>query len=324
MSKLDVAQICFISSLLSGMEKAGIHLAKIESLCGLDKFDTSNLENYIPLSVMYAFFDQLARKEGIIDPHVTFSGDIRLTSLDGWGDMVAHVPDVLSAMTMAVKHQNVVLTNETMSLDVQGNKAIFTLQFTDAVVKGQAQMDVVNVMVVLNGLRLALGDNWDPLEIHFQSEREPCLDGLLQPGSTTKIRCKQKSSAIVFPTKFLGASMLGFRNEKSDISTIATPCSLQSKVEVVMDSITQTPSIDTFSQVFDISTRTLQRRLAEEGSDFTSVLERWRFKKATTLLEEPRVLIKEISERLHYNDVSNFERAFKRWTNTTPGEYRNL
>ncbi len=40
-------------------------------------------------------------------------------------------------------------------------------------------------------------------------------------------------------------------------------------------------------------------------------------------MEIQNLRIKEISQFLGYNEVSNFNRAFRRWTNTTPSRYRD-
>lgn len=70
------------------------------------------------------------------------------------------------------------------------------------------------------------------------------------------------------------------------------------------------------------STRTLKRRLAEQGTSFTGVLEEVRRQRALLLLDDKRLPIGEIADRLGYSDVSNFTRAFRRWTGRTPAAFR--
>jgi len=71
-----------------------------------------------------------------------------------------------------------------------------------------------------------------------------------------------------------------------------------------------------------MSERTLKRQLALEGTTFTDILEDLRRQKAILLLDDPRQNQERIAEQLGYSDVANFNRAFKRWTGTTPGLYR--
>lgn len=71
-----------------------------------------------------------------------------------------------------------------------------------------------------------------------------------------------------------------------------------------------------------MSERTLKRQLAQEGTTFSDILEDIRRQKAITLLQSDEQSLERIGEKLGYSDVANFNRAFKRWTGTTPGQYR--
>jgi AraC-like DNA-binding protein len=70
------------------------------------------------------------------------------------------------------------------------------------------------------------------------------------------------------------------------------------------------------------SVRTLKRRLAAEGTAYTSLLEEERRDRALRLLRSADLSIDEVAERVGYSDVTNFTRAFRRWTGTTPAAYR--
>ena len=68
--------------------------------------------------------------------------------------------------------------------------------------------------------------------------------------------------------------------------------------------------------------RTLQRRLRAEGTTFQQVLDRVRFAVAKDLLEDSTAAVIDISAALGYADDVSFIRAFRRWTSTTPGTWR--
>ena len=71
------------------------------------------------------------------------------------------------------------------------------------------------------------------------------------------------------------------------------------------------------------STRTLQRRLAEEGTTLQQLLEDIRRRLAVELLLDPSEhAIKEIAMLSGFVAVRSFERAFRRWTGQTPGVWR--
>lgn len=72
----------------------------------------------------------------------------------------------------------------------------------------------------------------------------------------------------------------------------------------------------------NISSRTLRRRLEEQGSSFRQLQEEVRQALAEELLAIASLSQEEIAERLGYSEVSNFLHAFKRWKGLTPGQYR--
>jgi AraC-like DNA-binding protein len=81
-------------------------------------------------------------------------------------------------------------------------------------------------------------------------------------------------------------------------------------------------SLDEVAKKLHLSTRTLKRRLAEQGSSFSQVLDEVRRQRALLLLEDRRLALEEIAGRLGYSDAANFTRAFRRWTGQTPAAFR--
>ena len=82
------------------------------------------------------------------------------------------------------------------------------------------------------------------------------------------------------------------------------------------------PKRQTVASAMNMSTRTLQRRLQEEGVSFQQLLERTRRELALQYLGQPPLTLFEIACMLGFADPSNFFRAFKRWFGLPPGQYR--
>jgi AraC-like DNA-binding protein len=82
------------------------------------------------------------------------------------------------------------------------------------------------------------------------------------------------------------------------------------------------PCLDDVAASVGMSARTLQRRLAEEGTHFGAFLDDVRRNLAFVYLVNRHLELSQIADLLRYSDVGTFVRAFRRWTGTTPGEYR--
>ena len=68
--------------------------------------------------------------------------------------------------------------------------------------------------------------------------------------------------------------------------------------------------------------RTLNRRLAPEGASFQGEVERLRYEFSRQLLANTDLPISQIAYALGYSAISAFSRSFRRWSGTTPGEWR--
>src|SRR5262245_4723359 len=72
-----------------------------------------------------------------------------------------------------------------------------------------------------------------------------------------------------------------------------------------------------------LSLRTFHRRLAEEGLSYQSIVDGMRRSLATELLENTHMGIDQIAERIGFADATSFRKAFKKWTNRSPSDFRH-
>jgi AraC-like DNA-binding protein len=83
------------------------------------------------------------------------------------------------------------------------------------------------------------------------------------------------------------------------------------------------PRLETIARAMAVSARTLHRRLAREGSRFSTLVDEVRRERALVLLEDRTLSCSEIAFLLGYAEPAVFFRAFKRWTGMSPHAYRH-
>lgn len=83
------------------------------------------------------------------------------------------------------------------------------------------------------------------------------------------------------------------------------------------------PSLEGVASALHTSPRTLQRKLRREGTSFAELLDDFRHRMARALLEDEQLAVYEIAYLLGYSEPSTFYRAFKRWTDRSPREFRS-
>ena len=81
-------------------------------------------------------------------------------------------------------------------------------------------------------------------------------------------------------------------------------------------------SIETIAKNLNMTSRTLRRRLAAEGNNFQSLKDNVNRDRAIYWLSQEDISVAEVSLRCGYTEPGAFIRAFKQWTDVSPGDYR--
>jgi len=80
--------------------------------------------------------------------------------------------------------------------------------------------------------------------------------------------------------------------------------------------------IGAIANAVGVSSRSLARRLAEEGTTFSEVLDDMRRTLSLQYLAEPNLSVDRITAMLGYGDAGSFSHAFRRWTGASPSQAR--
>jgi AraC-like DNA-binding protein len=82
------------------------------------------------------------------------------------------------------------------------------------------------------------------------------------------------------------------------------------------------PNVEDIADALHISSRTLQRRLQDQGSSFQRVLEEARHQLARHYLNNSVLELNEAAYLLGYQDGNSFVRAFRNWEGVPPSRWR--
>lgn len=85
---------------------------------------------------------------------------------------------------------------------------------------------------------------------------------------------------------------------------------------------TEWPDFDSFARRLHMTPSTLRRRLEGEGQSFQAIKDQLRRDLAIDYLCHTQKSVMEIAGELGFAEPSAFHRAFKKWTGSGPGEYR--
>lgn len=114
-----------------------------------------------------------------------------------------------------------------------------------------------------------------------------------------------------------------FENQCRRISeTLVNPLDYADIVRSRLESTTPIPSLPMLAGALHLTERTVQRRLAAEGTGFSVVLREVRIRRAYGYLRHSDLALEDIADRLGFKDAVAFSHAFKDWTGSSPSHIR--
>lgn len=97
----------------------------------------------------------------------------------------------------------------------------------------------------------------------------------------------------------------------------------QVKLSITDNLASGTPSKNEIAKQMFLSVRTLHRRLADEGTNFRTLVLEVRKELAEKYVADREMPLAEVSYMLGFTDISSFFRSFKQWTGVSPSSFRD-
>jgi AraC-like DNA-binding protein len=82
------------------------------------------------------------------------------------------------------------------------------------------------------------------------------------------------------------------------------------------------PDMSWVARELGVSVRSLRRRLSEEGTSYRELTQASLYDAACSMLRNPDVTLQGVAHALGFADASAFHRAFRRWAERTPAQFR--
>lgn len=171
------------------------------------------------------------------------------------------------------------------------------------------------------------------LEVHVEHERTTYAEEYARTFGGP-VRFGMPHNALVFRRGYLDAPMRHANpalhaacelTARDQLLRVAQRSGVKGKVRELVTSQLRSGDtrMSTVAESLAMSVATLRRRLDEEGTSHTDILDEVRHELAKTYLRDPRLAISEIAFMLGFAHVAAFYKAFRRWTGGgTPASFR--
>ena len=254
-----------------------------------------------------------------------------LNSYGIWGFALLSSPTYGDAARLGLRYLDLTYAFHAMQLEVHGDEAHLLLDDRDipAALRGfLLERDLAGMLQVL---REVLGGEPPLLRIELRlpepdnAERYRHELGLLPLFAQAENRCVFPRALLDRPLTAANPHTVQLCEEHCQrlLAKRSQHSGLAGQIRrLLLERPGRLPSMEQLAATLHISSRTLRRRLDEEGCHFRLLLDEVRQTLAEELLATGGLTLEEIAERLGYGEVSNFIHAFKRWKGLAPRRYQ--
>ncbi|MFX0547129.1 helix-turn-helix domain-containing protein [Roseovarius sp. S1116L3] len=189
----------------------------------------------------------------------------------------------------------------------------------------------LNLQAIISIIRSVMGASWYPREICFVSSKSPPA-AVREAFPNTRILMGQPHSSVTVARAELAQST-GMETSRSlgalssmEVRDGQSAWEFVSLLRMMVQPYLNEGRIDVAfaAEISGISTRTLQRMLAQSGSSYSKIVQEARFDLARTRLDDPDMKVIDVAMMVGYESPQHFSRAFRRFTGVTPSQYRKL
>jgi len=268
--------------------------------------------------------------EALDDPalglHVGATVEAKQLGLVGYA--IFHSRDGHSALHRFARYVRILSEAVQFEVDQVGGNTVITWQVHPALAALRHPVEAgVTLLVAL--ARDITGVHVNPVRVELPGPR-PEMPGEYRSYFECPVIWDQAAARIEFsleqmslPTRAPDATLVAYLD---DLATIKLN-PLEERDESMIEAVRRTlwtmlpggrPDLWRTAEELGVSVRTLQRRLGEEQSSFSRVLDELRRDLSSELLTDRKLSVSEVAFMLGYSEPSAFQRAYRRWFGVSP------
>lgn len=296
--------------------------------------DLTDPYEQIPLARFVRFLEDVAASLDNASLGAKVGSRLQAPEIGPIGVIFLASPSLEAALTQLVSFFPVLQGGTYIKLDLAGEPPEYSYRIADPAIWPRRQHAELSLAWICSTIRALLGPSWRPLEVHFEHNRggaqavrvlERIFRAPVVYGQNMN-RLLIDRQDLLRPVTRRGVEMAPYM-ERHLMDLMRTEVSVDSCAAQVLQIIGKRLGralldVRGIAEEIGLSARTLQRRLAEEGTSLRRLLQQYRSHVVDRLLQDREATITSIAHDVGYSDGTTFARAFKSWRGQSPRHHK--
>jgi len=327
-----VISLTAATGIVQAIEDGGGDADRVLHPFGLDRRQLAKPQGFIPSEDFAGLLEAAATATGNDCFGLHFGARFNPKDVGPLTYVILHSPTVGVALANAGRYLRVHNTGATVAYLRKPPIALLQHVLVGVPLELRRQHSEYSLAIALQTVRLMAGSAWSPQEVQFEHKapidtsahvevfRAPvafeCPAGAFVVDLEFAERQIPAADARLYPTltRYLDDMLQAMPAEDAFLASLR---------RAIGEGLRNgPPDLATVAHEVALGARTLQRRLTEAGLDFKSLVDDTRHRLALRYLADPKHTLTEVAYLLGYSETSAFNRAFRRWTGSTPLRYR--
>lgn len=312
------------------LAEQGVPMAALLADTGISQTQLNDSDGFIALDAQDRFLANAIRLGHDPMPGLRLGRRLNISAHGSVGFAALTAADARTALHVAVRYFP--LISELLQLSFSEDQQFANVQIDPLPgISERCQQFIIQTLYSSISLMAGflLGEQAASLRLELPEQEHPALwQGLVEVRDGLRFNCaayRIRLPVAVLNTPFALADAAAHQQAISrceqELAALESKRSITAKLyQQLLLSDDVMPSLEQLAEQLQLSSRTLHRRLADEGQRFRDLLNSARMSKATQLLAQG-CSITDIAHRLGYADSANFTRAFRRHYQVPPSRF---
>ena len=317
---------------INDLRRRGVKIDDLLKEVGLRRTDLADPESRVPYAAVLGLIERAATVTG--DPAFGLRLGATRDQHDGGllGFVLLNSPTLMDALVNLQRYFRIVGDGEEFEIEKTGPLVTLRFRETDQTLRGLRQNSDYIAAMVIRACRDMTRKRVSPVRAEF-IHRRPNQKVQYEDVLGCPVTFNADWDALVYAAETMHLPVIGANLkllrvlQDACLKILGTSPKKQSLVhdvrELIIDKLAKgTARLDDVARELNMSGKTLERRLVEQGKTFSALLDDIRIGLTKTYLTETDIRLEQLAYLTGYSEPAALVRAFKRWTGTTPMQFR--